>query len=164
VSGVEAHWVWLGAAAALAILELIAPGVFLVWIALAAAGTSVLTLLFGLPLPFQVMLFALQSMASVYAGRRWYAAHDVPSADPKLNDRAARLVGSRVTVVAAISGGEGRVKVGDGVWTCRGPDCPEGTAVRVTGCQGNCLTVEPEAPAPLIERSAVASPEEEHNP
>jgi len=67
------------------------PGVFLIWIALAAAGTSVLALLTGIALPFQVMLFAILSMASVYAGRRWYAAHDVASDDPLLNDRAARL-------------------------------------------------------------------------
>ena len=144
MNGADAHWVWLGIAAALAIFELIVPGVFLIWIALAAAGTSVLALLTGIALPFQVMLFAILSMASVYAGRRWYAAHDVASDDPLLNDRAARLVGKQVTVVAAIRGGEGRVRVGDSVWTCRGPDCDEGTAVRITGCDGNSLRVEPE--------------------
>jgi hypothetical protein len=90
------------------------------------------------------MLFTLLSIASVYAGRRWYAASHVPSADPLLNNRAGRLVGSRVTVVSAIRGGEGRVKVGDSVWNCRGPDCEEGTAVRVTGADGTCLRVEPD--------------------
>jgi membrane protein implicated in regulation of membrane protease activity len=150
VNGADAHWIWLGIAAALAILELIVPGVFLVWLALAAAGTSILTLLFGIALPFQVMLFALLAMASVYAGRRWYAAHDVPSADPHLNNRVARLIGQRVTVVGAIEGGQGRVKVGDSVWSCRGPDCAAGTPVRVVGADSNCLEVEPE-PARLIE-------------
>jgi inner membrane protein len=152
VTGLEgnAHWIWLGAAAALAILELVFPGVFLVWIALAAAGTSVAALLFGLPLAFQVILFAILSIASVYAGRRWYAAHEVPSADPHLNNRVARLIGRQVTVVAAIEDGQGRVKVGDGVWACRGPDCPQGTRVRITGAEGTCLHVEPDPPR-LIE-------------
>jgi membrane protein implicated in regulation of membrane protease activity len=145
VNGIELHWAWLGLAAALALLELVFPGVFLVWIALAAAATSIVTLLLGVPLPFQVMLFALFAIASVYAGRRWYAAHHVPSDDPLLNDRAARLVGTRVNVVSAIRGGQGRVKVGDGVWNCRGPDCDEGTSVRITGADGTCLRVEPEA-------------------
>jgi len=146
VTGLEAnaHWVWLGAAAALAILELIFPGIFLVWIALAAAGTSIAVLLFGLPLAFQVMLFAILAMASVYAGRRWYAAHDVPSADPHLNNRVARLIGRQVMVVGAIDGGQGRVRVGDSVWSCRGPDCAEGTPVRIVGADGICLEVEPE--------------------
>jgi membrane protein implicated in regulation of membrane protease activity len=153
VTGLEgnAHWIWLGAAAALAILELAFPGVFLIWIALAAAGTSVATLLFGLPVAFQVMLFAILAMASVHAGRRWYAAHDVPSADPHLNNRVARLVGRRVTVVGAIEGGQGRVRVGDGVWSCRGPDCAAGTPVRIVGADGICLQVEPEEPPQLTD-------------
>jgi hypothetical protein len=56
-----------------------------------------------------------------------------------------------VLVVAAIDNGEGRVKVGDSVWSCRGPDAPEGARVRITGADGSCLRVEPvreiEAPA-----------------
>jgi membrane protein implicated in regulation of membrane protease activity len=35
------------------------------------------------------------------------------------------------------------VKVGDSVWSCRGPDCDEGTTVRITGADGTCLRVEP---------------------
>ena len=150
MNGADAHWVWLGIAAVLAIFELIVPGVFLIWIALAAAGTGVLALLTGIALPFQVMVFTILAMAAVYAGHRWYSAQRVASDDPLLNDRAARLVGKRVTVVAAIRGGEGRVRVGDSVWTCQGPDCDEGTPVRITGCEGNSLRVEPE-PARLIE-------------
>ena len=140
----EPHWLWLIAAAALGIAELIFPGIFLIWIAAAAAGTGFLTLLFGVGAAFQFALFALLSIGSVYAGRRWYAAHPVATSDPLLNDRAARLVGRTVTVVAAIEHGEGRVKVGDSVWNCRGPDCAVGTRVRISGAQGTCLVVEPE--------------------
>jgi membrane protein implicated in regulation of membrane protease activity len=151
VTGLDgnAHWVWLGAAAALAILELVFPGVFLVWIALAAAGTSIAVLLFGPSLPYQVMVFAILSVAFGYVGR-WYGARAMPSADPDLNNRVARLIGRQVTVVGAIEGGEGRVKVGDSVWSCRGPDCPAGTAVRIVGADGICLEVEPE-PAQLTD-------------
>lgn len=151
MSGLEANapGLWLGAAVALAILELVFPGLFLVWIALAATGTGIATLLFGVPLAVQVMLFAVLAAASVYAGRRRYAAHAVPSADPFLNDRVARLVGREVLVVGAIEGGQGRVKVGDGVWPCRGPDCAKGTRVRITGADGGFLEVEPGLAAPI---------------
>jgi membrane protein implicated in regulation of membrane protease activity len=144
VNGLEPHWLWLIAAAALGIAELIVPGVFLIWIAAAAAGTGLLTLLFGVGVAFQFALFALLSIASVYAGRRWYAAHPVATSDPLLNNRAARLIGRTVTVVAAIEHGEGRVKVGDSVWNGRGPDCEAGRQVRIVGAQGTCLIVEPE--------------------
>jgi membrane protein implicated in regulation of membrane protease activity len=139
----EPHWLWLIVAAALAIAELIVPGVFLIWIAAAAAGTALLTLIFGVGIAFQIALFAILSIGSVYAGRRWYTAHPVETSDPLLNNRSARLIGRTVTVVSAIEHGEGRVKVGDSVWNCRGPDCDAGTRVRITGAQGTCLDVEP---------------------
>lgn len=141
--GLDAHWWWLLAAALLALVELVAPGIFSVWIAGAAALTGVAVLAFGLPFAFQLALFALLSIAAVYAGRRWYERNPVDSADPMLNDRTARLVGETVTVVAAIRGGEGRVRVGDSVWSARGLDAEEGARVRVTGADGACLRVEP---------------------
>ena len=142
----EPQWLWLIVAAVLGIAELVVPGVFLIWLAAAAAATGLVTLVTGVALPFQLALFALFSIASVYAGRRWYSSFPVPTSDPLLNDRAARLIGRSVTVVSAIRGGEGRVKVGDGVWSCRGEDCDEGARVRVTGADGNCLLVEGEPP------------------
>ena len=139
----EPHWIWLLGAIALGIAELIVPGVFLIWLAAAAAATGLLTLAFGIDLPFQFATFALLAIAAVYSGRRWYVNNPMPSADPLLNDRAARLVGRTVVVVAAIENGEGRVKVGDSVWSCRGADCAEGSRVRIIGADGSCLKVEP---------------------
>ena len=141
--GLEPHWLWMLAAILLGIAELVVPGVFLIWLAAAAAATGLLTLAFGIDLPFQFATFALLAIASVYSGRRWYVNNPMPSADPHLNDRAARLTGRTVVVVAAIANGEGRVKVGDSVWSCRGPDCAEGSRVRITGADGSCLRVEP---------------------
>lgn len=139
----EPQWMWLLGAIFLGIAELIVPGVFLIWLAAAAAATGLLTLAFGIDLPFQFAVFALLAIASVYSGRRWYLANPMPSSDPMLNDRAARLVGRTVVVTQAIENGEGRVKVGDSVWSCRGADCAEGSRVRITGADGSCLKVEP---------------------
>lgn len=139
--GIGAHWWWLLGAALLAIFEIFVPGVFLVWMAAAAAVTGITVALLPIPLAAQIGLFALLAVAAVAGGRRHYASNPVESDDPLLNDRAARLIGETVTVVAAIEGGEGRVKVGDGVWSARGEDAPEGARVTVTGAQGNCLQV-----------------------
>jgi membrane protein implicated in regulation of membrane protease activity len=138
----DPHWTWLLGAALLGIAEIIVPGVFLIWIAAAAAITGFVTLIFGIPVAFQFALFALLSIAAVYGGRRWYVRNPMASSDPLLNDRPARLVGRTVVVVTAIEGGEGRVKVGDSVWSCRGPDAEAGSRVRITGAEGNCLIVE----------------------
>ena len=138
----DSHWWWLTAAIVLAIAELVVPGAFLIWIATAAALTGVAALLIGVPLAGQFVLFALLSVASVYLGRRIYG-EAVPSGDPMLNDRAARLIGETLVVVEAIEDGRGRVRVGDGAWPARGPDAAAGTRVRVTGADGACLHVEP---------------------
>ena len=148
LDGIEPHWVWLIAAAILGIAELLMPGVFLIWLAAAAAVTGFAALVFGVPLAFQFALFALLAIGAVTVGRRWYAAHPVESSDPLLNDRAARLIGETVVVVAAIENGQGRVKVGDSVWNARGPDAEIGARVRVVGAAGTCLKVEPVAPLP----------------
>lgn len=140
----EPHWVWLLAATALGIAEILVPGVFLIWLAAAAALTGFAALIFGIPVAFQFLLFALLAIGAVYGGRRWYTNNPVESSDPLLNDRTARMIGRSVEVVSEIRNGEGRVKVGDSVWNCRGPDCDVGARVRVVGAHGTCLDVETE--------------------
>ncbi|AMK17204.1 MULTISPECIES: NfeD family protein [Sphingobium] len=138
----EDHWGWLVFAALLGMAEVLIPGVFLIWVALAAAVTGLIALVLPVSVPVQLLIFALLCLASVWGGRRWYAANPVASQDPMLNDRTARLVGEIVTVVEPIDNGRGRVKVGDSVWSCRGPDAPAGARVRVVGAEASVLHVE----------------------
>lgn len=136
--------VWMALAIALGAAELALPGVFLVFIAFAAAMTGLTV--FALPIlpPLaQLAAFSVWSAASILIGRRWYFDFPVASSDPMLNDRAARMVGELVTVVEPISGGEGRVRVGDGVWTATGPDTAAGIRMRVAAVRGSTLVVEP---------------------
>ncbi|SMF79035.1 NfeD family protein [Allosphingosinicella indica] len=146
----EPHWLWLIAAAVLAGAELLIPGVFLIFLAAAALLTGVVAGAFGIPVAFQLAAFALFAIGSLQAGRRYYARREVPSADPHLNDRIHRYIGETVTVVTAIENGSGRVKLGDGVWTARGPDAPVGAHVRILGAEGTALRVTPvtELPSP----------------
>jgi hypothetical protein len=139
--GIDDHWLWLLAAALLGILEIFLPGIFLIWMAAAAAITGIVAALLPIALPFQLALFGLLAIAAVYSGRRQYERNPVRSSDPMLNDRTARLVGQNVLVVTAIENGEGRVKVGDSVWAARGPDAPAGSRMVVTGADGPCLRV-----------------------
>lgn len=137
------HWWWLVFAALLGIGEVIVPGVFLIWVALAAAVTGLIALALPMPIAIQFLLFAGLCLVAVWGGRRWYATNPVDSQDPLLNDRTARLIGEIVIVVEAIEGTRGRVKVGDSVWSCSGPDAPAGSRVRVVGAEASILHVEP---------------------
>ena len=136
-------WWWLAAAVLLGFGEIVTPGVFLIWVAMAAAVTGVIAMLTGIAIPFQFLLFALLCLLSVWAGRRWYVDNPVASQDPLLNDRTARLIGEIVIVTEPIRHGKGRVRVGDSIWDCSGADADIGAAVRITGAQGSLLLVEP---------------------
>jgi hypothetical protein len=145
---IDPGWLWLIGGVVLLIAEVIAPGFFLVFIGAAALATGLFTVLFGLGTAAQLVLFVLYTLLAVFAGRRFYANRTSDSADPLLNDRAARLVGKVVTVVAEVDEHNGRVRVGDGEWSARGGPAAIGERVRITGIDGNCLKVEAERSLP----------------
>lgn len=139
----QAGFVWLIVAAVLAIAELALPGVYLTFLALGAAATGLLAILFpefgAIP---QFISFAAWSTVFVLIGKRWYGANPVPSSDPDLNNRSARMIGQSVTVVSAIANGTGRVRVGDGEWPATGPDLETGSRARIVEVRGGVVVVE----------------------
>jgi hypothetical protein len=143
MDGIDPGWLWLIGGVILLIAEVIAPGFFLVFIGAAAMATGLFTVLFGLGSTSQLALFVLYALLAVFVGRRFYANRTADSADPLLNDRAARLVGKVVTVVVQVDDQSGRVRVGDSEWSARGGPAAVGESVRITGVEGNCLIVEP---------------------
>lgn len=143
LEGLSPHWMWLGLGLILAIAEIAIPGVFLIWLAMAALLTGVAAWLVpGLGLPLEIVLFAVLAVVSVFIGRNYLRANPVESADPMLNDRGGQAVGETVVVTQVIEGGSGRVKLGDSEWLARGPDAEPGTRMRVSGHQGAVLLVE----------------------
>jgi inner membrane protein len=139
---ISTHWFWLSLGLILGVAEMVAPGFFLMWLGLAAIIVGVLDYFLPIAIPFQVAMFAILSVLTVFAGKKFLADNPIESTDPKLNDRGARLTGEIVTVVEAIADGNGRVKVGDSVWSARGADAGVGARVRVTGADGAVLLVE----------------------
>jgi membrane protein implicated in regulation of membrane protease activity len=148
VMDLEPGWLWLIGGVLMLIAEVIAPGFFLLFIGSAAIATGAFALLFGLALPAQLTLFTLYSLLAVMVGRRVYSNQPAASTDPNLNDRAAQMIGKRVTAISAIDEHSGRVQVGDGQWSARGGPVEAGERVRITRVDGNCLIVESDRPLP----------------
>lgn len=142
----NSHWWWLIGGFVLLSAEMLVPGVYLVWLGVAALLTGLLA--FVLPLPAELASFAALSVGATLLGRGWYRNRPVVSSDPLLNDRGAQLIGQVVTVVEAAEGGRLRVKVGDGVWTARGT-AKAGEQVRIIGSDGQTLIVEALKPLPF---------------
>ena len=148
IDSLDAHWVWLTLGLVLAGLEMLLPGVYLIWLAMAAIVTGVLTLAFDLSLPMQVVDFVFLSLIIAFSARRFLRDKPIESADPLMNRRGARLVGETATVVEAIEHGSGRVRLGDSEWIARGPNAALGERVRISGAEGAVLLVEPLALLP----------------
>jgi inner membrane protein len=130
--------VWLIAALALAIAEIVAPGIFLIFLALGALVTCLLAIMVA-DLRWQLVAFALASFVAVLCGRSFYkrllrgrdAAKGIGSGP----------IGEHGTVVDAIIDGRGKVKLRDSVWLAAGPDLPVGTPVVVLRREGTMLHV-----------------------
>ena len=148
MEGVEVHWIWIGIGLVLAALEIMVPGVYLIWLAIAAILTGLLTFGLALGLPSQVVIFVSLSLIAAFSAKRILRDQPITSADPLLNRRGQRLVGETGVITQAIDGGTGRVKHGDSEWLARGPDLDIGTRVRIIGSEGAILLVEPASALP----------------
>ena len=133
------HWGILGAA--LLILEVLTPGIFFVWLALAALVLGLLELLLPLSVPLQLVLYAALCLLCVWLGRRLLARLPRSAEAELLGRGAGRLVGRSVVLSEAIRNGEGRARIGDGNWAVRGPDAPAGSSVVIVATDGPTLTV-----------------------
>ncbi|HEX8664777.1 MAG TPA: NfeD family protein [Beijerinckiaceae bacterium] len=137
-------WTWIVLGLVLMGLELLAPGVFFLWLGLAAVLTGVLDAVFDLSWQAAALVFAVLSVASVLIGRA-VTRHpededDSPSA---LNRRGHALIGRVFPLETPIADGAGRIRVDDSSWRVVGPALPAGARVRVVRVEGATLVVEP---------------------
>ena len=124
--------------------EVVAPGVFMLWLGMAAAVVFAVVLLVpGIPRPLQALGFIVLSFVFIAVYRRYFRKADQQSDQPLLNRRAEQFVGKVYVLESAISNGTGRIKMGDALWTVTGPELPAGARVRVTAAESMVLTVVP---------------------
>ena len=137
-------WSWIILGVVLIGLELLAPGIFLIWLGLAAIATGLTDAALGLSWQASALLFAALSVAAVLIGSVINAASaDQTDSSDVLNRRGEALVGRIFTLTNPIIGGDGRIRVGDSSWRVTGPDAGVGASVRVIRVDGATLVVEP---------------------
>lgn len=134
-------WLWFAGAVVLFVLETIVPGIHFLWFGVAAAIVGLIALVVPVAWPWQVILFALIAVATVFWVRRSSDAGTAKSDLPSLNVRGAQYIGRAVVVTQEIKGGRGKVRVGDTVWAAEGEDAAVGATVVVTGVDGTVLVV-----------------------
>lgn len=143
VFALSGPWFWFIVAGVLLIGELLAPGIFLLWLGVAAALTGVVHLVFGWGWEAEAITFAILAITSVVSSWRLVMnQRNKPSDQPNLNNRHANYIGRSVPLETAIDHGMGKVRIDDTLWEVEGPDLAKGTTVRVTGVRNMNLVVE----------------------
>jgi hypothetical protein len=143
IPSIAAHWLWISAGLLLLALEVMAPGVLLVWVGLAAIATGLIVWVLPLPWTASVIIFSVGAVSAALLGRKLMGHRSSTPADaPHLHRRGDALVGRVFVLETAIEGGAGSVRIDDTVWRVAGEALAAGERVRVTGVDGATLTVE----------------------
>ena len=141
-------WNWMILGTVLLALEILTPGVYLLWLGIAAIVTGLISFVLGdagfWVWQVQILVFLVLSIVSVLVGRRVFPTTGTADTDqPLLNQRELQLVGRTAVLQEPIAEGRGRVRLGDTLWRVNGPDLPAGARVRVVSAANGELTVEP---------------------
>ena len=136
-------WNWMILAAVLFVLELLSPGIFLMWFGVAAATTGLIVFRYDVSWQWQLIWFCGLSLASVLLAAKYLRKHPLESERPLLNERAVQLIGQSFDLVDPIVNGRGSIHIGDTIWRVEGPELPKGARITVVGADGTLLKVAP---------------------
>jgi membrane protein implicated in regulation of membrane protease activity len=135
-------WNWLIAAAVFFIIELVAPGAFMLWLGLSALLVGVISRFVIWPWQYQLVAFAVFALASIPLWRHFARGMEEPGDQPFLNRRADAFIGREFALEKPIVAGSGTVKIDDTIWRLSGPDSPAGSRVKVVRADAATLVVE----------------------
>src|SRR5947208_16549710 len=136
-------WNWLILAAVFFVIELVAPGAFMMWLGLSALLFGIISFFAAWAWQYQLIAFAVCAIASIPLWRRFAHRVEKPGDQPFLNRRADAFVGRVFTLEKPIVSGNGTVRIDDTIWRLSGPDCPGGSRVKVVRADAATLVVEP---------------------
>jgi membrane protein implicated in regulation of membrane protease activity len=90
---------------------------------------------------YQVLIFAVLSVATVVGWRIYHKSHPTETDLPTLNRRGEQYIGRKLTLDEAIVNNVGRVRLDDTSWKVEGDDLPAGARIEVVGVDGVVLKV-----------------------
>jgi membrane protein implicated in regulation of membrane protease activity len=134
-------WNWFILAAVFLLIELMAPGVFMLWLGLAAILVGIISIAVQWSWQAQLISFAVLSIACIPIWRYFARRVEAPADRPFLNRRAQGYVGRVFTLDKPIVDGVGTIHIEDTIWRVSGPDLPAGSRVKVAQADGANLVV-----------------------
>ena len=137
---------WLIVGLVLSALELVVPGVYLIWFGFAGFAMSIMMCFMTMAVTTQLIWFALFS--AVFALIGWFAYRvimkktETPKEYRNLNNSAEQHVGSIVTVAQDVEDNQTKVKIGDTFWLAYSKKpLKKGDTAKVTGVKDNLILI-----------------------
>lgn len=147
-------WGWIIAGIVLAALEILVPGVFLLWLGLGALAVGlILSLVPGLPVAWQSLIFAASMLGSLGLGF-WIQRRTTRGQGARtLNRELEAMVGQRYVAINGFVAGRGRIKVGDSSYGALGEGpIQAGDVVEVVAIESGRPRVVRPSPDPMPDR------------
>lgn len=135
-------WHWIAIGLLLIGMELIIPGVFLLWVGLAALSVSIISAIIPMSDQSQIIIFSIFVPLFSVIGKKFFKFIQKPQEESFLNKRAKRMVGEIYILDKNLTGGHSRMKIGDSYWKIIGEDMPAGQRVEIISVSGNTLHVK----------------------
>jgi len=138
------HWTWFVIALVLLGLEMTAPGVVFLWMAIASAIVgAVVFVLPDLGWEYQFIIFSVLSIITVLLGRNFLKRNPIVTEDNTLNQRGQQYVGQVYSLIRQMENGRSKVRIGDSNWSVEGDfEAGEGDKVKVISVDVTVLKVE----------------------
>ena len=136
-------WHWWVAAAVFLIIEIVAPGIAFLWLAVSAGITGLVLLLFPqMAWQIQFTIWGILSVGTVGASRFILKRNPIETDDTTLNRRGSQYIGRKFTLDEPIVNGQGKLKVDDTIWKVEADeDLPAGCTVEVESIEVTTLRV-----------------------
>lgn len=139
----EVFQYWLILSLLMIILETVLPIAVPLWVGVTgfAVGSAVYFLnIGGLK---QALLFCFLVVPITLLGRKLFPIHIENVQDKFMNQRMARLMGQEIILETDMDGCHViQQKIGETVWSLKGPSMPAGTRVKIVNMDNNLLIVE----------------------
>lgn len=137
---------WIITGLALSLLELIVPGVYLIWFGFAAFVVGIAVYFLPIELTTQLIVFAIASgifaVIGVAVYRYVFSKAQVPAEYKNLNNTAEQYVGQLVTVAEDAEDNRTKVKIGDTYWlaSCK-KAFKQGDTAKVVGVKDSLILI-----------------------
>ena len=137
---------WLIVGLVLSVLEVVVPGVYLIWFGFAGFAMSIILCFTDMTLATQLIWFALISgifaLIGLYVYRYIFTQTKTPKEYQNLNNSAEQYVGGTVTLAQDVKDNQTKVKIGDTYWLAYSEKpLKKGQSAKITGVKDNLILV-----------------------